>query len=136
MTSEPRVNCQRGGKGLVRVGLSDKGVGTSTLSLSLFLSLFRYLLLSLPYLFYPRYYSISLSLLFLQPPLARYGSCASSFFFPSFRIPNFIFIGRRFRARARFVARISRNNGLPRGELNRKRIKSSCHPAPPHRLAL
>lgn len=53
MTSEPRVNCQRGGKGLVRVGLSDKGVGTSTLSLSLFLSLFRYLLLSLPISFIP-----------------------------------------------------------------------------------
>lgn len=135
MTSEPRVNCQRGGKGLVRVGLSDKGVGTSTLSLSLFLSLFRYLLLSLAYLFYPRYYSISLS------PFPATSSRALRlvrvlFFFPSFRIPNFIFIGRRFRARARFVARISRNNGLPRGELNRKRIKSSCHPAPPHRLAL
>jgi len=38
MTSEPRVNCQREGKGLVRVGLSDKGVGTATLSPSLSLS--------------------------------------------------------------------------------------------------
>lgn len=140
MTSEPRVNCQRGGKGLVRVGLSDKGVGTSTPSFFLFS--FPSLVISLafsrlfysPSLFYPSPYPPSLSP--LQPPLARYGSCASSFFFSSFRIPNFIFIGRRFWARARFVARISWNNGLPRGELNRKRIKSFCHPAPLHRLAL
>lgn len=103
MTSEPRVNCQRGGKGLVRVGLSDKGVGTSTLSLSLFLSLFRYLLLSLPYLFYPRYYSISLA--FSCNLLSRVTARARPLFFPSFRIPNFIFIGRRFRARARVLSR-------------------------------
>lgn len=135
MTSEPRVNCQRGGKGLVRVGLSDKGVGTSTLSLSLFLSLFRYLLLSLPISFI-LVIILSLSLSFSRNLLSRVTARARPLFFPSFRIPNFIFIGRRFRARARFVARISRNNGLPRGELNRKRIKSSCHPAPPHRLAL
>lgn len=81
-----------------------------------------------------------LSLSFSRNLLSRVTARARPLFFPSFRIPNFIFIGRRFRARARararFVARISRNNGLPRGELNRKRIKSSCHPAPPRRLAL
>jgi len=134
MTSEPRVNCQRGGKGLVRVGLSHKGVDISTLLLSLSFSfpfLLSLFLLSLSISF------ILVSLfLSLFPSLARYAARARPLFFPSFRISNFIFIGRRFRARTRFVARISRNNGLPRGELNRKRIKSSCHPAPPHRLAL
>lgn len=103
MTSEPRVNCQRGGKGLVRVGLSDKGVGTSTLSLSLFLSLFRYLSLSLPISF------ILVIILSLSPfPAASSRALRLVrvlFFFPSFRIPNFIFIGRRFRARARVLSR-------------------------------
>lgn len=122
MTSEPRVNCQRGGKGLVRVGLSDKGVGTSTLSLSLFLSLFRYLLLSLPYLFYPRYYSISLS------PFPATSSRALRlvrvlFFFPSFRIPNFIFIGRWFRARARAFCRADQ----PKQWFASRRIKSKAN---------
>lgn len=122
MTSEPRVNCQRGGKGLVCVGLSDKGVGTPTLSPSLSLSssllpslLSSIILLSSPTLF-----------------LARYGSRASSFFslFSLFLISFSSGV-----ASARFAVRISRNNGLPRGELNRKRIKSSSRPAPRRRLA-
>lgn len=83
MTSEPRVNCQRGGKGLVRVGLSDKGVGTSTLSLSLFLSLFRYLLLSLPISFI-LVIILSLSLSFSRNLLSRVTARARPLFFSLF----------------------------------------------------
>lgn len=127
MTSEPRVNCQRGGKGLVRVGLSDKGVGTSTLSFPLHLSLSLVFCLFLSLL--SSAVLPSLSFFSPQSPLARYGSRAH----PPFFSPLFAFlisfssvVGSE---RARTVARIGRNNGLPRGELNRKRIKFSCHPA-------
>lgn len=74
MTSEPRVNCQREGKGLVRVGLSDKGVGTSTLSLSLSLAL--------SVSFIVRRYSISLS--FSCNLLLRVMARAHPLFFPLF----------------------------------------------------
>lgn len=112
MTSEPRVNCQRGGKGLVRVGLSDKGVGTPTLSLSL------------SPLFHPRSSFSPLQRLF-----SRVTARARSLFFSS---PLFAFLISFSSdvASARFAARVSRNNGLPHGELNRERIKSSSRAAP------
>lgn len=89
-----------GGKGLVRVGLSDKGVGTSTLFLSSSSSLAIFCFLSLSASFILRRYFISLS--FSCNLLLRVMARAHSLlFFSSFRIPNFIFIGRRFRARAR-----------------------------------
>lgn len=72
--------------------------------------------------------SLSLSIILFSSPAIS--SRAYSFlFFLSFRIPNFIFIGRRFYAR--FVIQFSRNNGLPRGESNRKRIKSPAIPRYP-----
>lgn len=131
MTSEPRVNCQRGGKGLVRVGLSDKGVGTSALSLSLFssrsfaISFFLTLALSLSLCFsYPSslfYLSLSFSCNLLSRVTAR----ARPLFFPSFRIPNFIFIGRRFRARAR--ARAFCRADQPKQWFASRRIKSKAN---------
>lgn len=124
MTSEPRVNCQRGGKGLVRVGLSDKGVGTSTLSPSLSLSFPLSLSLAFSsHLFYPRYYSISLS--FSRNLLSRVTARARPLFFPSFRIPNFIFIGRRFRARER--ARAFCRADQPKQWFASRRIKSKAN---------